>query len=245
MRSWIAVRFGDAHELERALHHPERRVAEAVHDPVGQGAVVRADAQGAPELPAAPDERREGVMEPLQLAVVFGVGVFAGGEFLLVGVVAGIDAHLLDMLDRLHRRGGQKVDVRHQRHGAEAGGGELLPDQPEALARRARSGRRSARSRSPPRPARCIGGRWPPRPACRWWSSTAAGAGSIRQRRRRRPSRRRWSGGRCGSGTRSKACGLPAAAGVRVRRAGAAGAAGAWVSGRSARASRTIRLTSK
>ena len=34
----------DPGELERAFHHPERRIAVAVHDPVGKRAVIRADA---------------------------------------------------------------------------------------------------------------------------------------------------------------------------------------------------------
>jgi len=72
-------------------------------------------------------------MEPLQLPVVFGVGIFAGCEFFLIGIVARIDAHFFHVLDRLHRRGGQKVNVRHQGHRAKTGGGELLPDLPEAF----------------------------------------------------------------------------------------------------------------
>jgi len=57
MRSWKSCDFRDVYELQRALHHAEGRVAKAIHDPVGQGAVVRANAQGASELPAAADER--------------------------------------------------------------------------------------------------------------------------------------------------------------------------------------------
>jgi hypothetical protein len=102
------VRLGDADELERALHHAERRVAVAVHDPVGERAVVRADAHRPAELLAAQHERRKRLVQPLQLAVVVRVGVLAHGELLLVGVVAGVHADLLDVLDRLHRGDGRK-----------------------------------------------------------------------------------------------------------------------------------------
>ena len=42
---------GDAGELERALDHAERRVAVAVHDAVGERAVVGADAHGDSRVP--------------------------------------------------------------------------------------------------------------------------------------------------------------------------------------------------
>ena len=42
--------------------------------------MVRPDAQRPAEFPAAPHERRERFMEPLQLALVLGIGVLAGGE---------------------------------------------------------------------------------------------------------------------------------------------------------------------
>ena len=122
-----AVGFRDADELEGGLHHPVRRITEAVHDAVGEGAVVRADAERAPEFLGAEDQRREGRVEALQLLGVGRVGVFQHRELLLVGVVAWVHADLLHVFDRLHRRGGQEVDVGHQRLG-EARRPELLPD---------------------------------------------------------------------------------------------------------------------
>src|SRR5690606_17046658 len=61
-----------------------------------------------------------------------GVGVFVNGEFLFVGVVARVDADFLDVFDRFHGGGGEKVDVRDERDVAEAGGGELFADGLEA-----------------------------------------------------------------------------------------------------------------
>ena len=124
----VAQAPADAEKLQRALHHAERRVAVAVHDAVAERTVVRADAQGAPELLAPQEERRHRLADALQLGVVVAVGILPHREFLFVRVVAGIDAHLLHVLDRLHRGGGQEMDVGHQRHVGEAGGGELLTD---------------------------------------------------------------------------------------------------------------------
>ena len=69
-----------------------------------------------PQLLAAPHQRGEALVEALPARGVLRVGVFADGEFLFVGVVAGIDAHLLDPLDRLHRGLGQEMDVGDERH---------------------------------------------------------------------------------------------------------------------------------
>ena len=54
---------GDAGELERALDHAERRVAVAVHDAVGERAVVGADAHGDAALLAELDQRREALVD--------------------------------------------------------------------------------------------------------------------------------------------------------------------------------------
>jgi hypothetical protein len=107
---------------------PSGRVAVAVHDPVAQRAVVRADPHRAAELLAALDEGRERLVEPLQLADVVRVAVVAHGEPLLVRIVARVDADLLDVLDGLHGRLGQEVDVGDEGDGAPTRGREARAD---------------------------------------------------------------------------------------------------------------------
>ncbi len=92
-----------------------------------------AEPAGAAELLAALHEGGERVVQALELGVVVGVRILADGEFLLVGVIAGVDADLLDVFDRLHGGGGEEVDVGDERDMAEAGGGELGADVLEAL----------------------------------------------------------------------------------------------------------------
>ena len=110
----------DVGELQRALHHAERRVTEAVHNAVGQRTVVRADADGALEPDALQHEGRELFFDALQLKGVLRVGVFLDRKFFGVGVVAGIHAHDFHPLHRFHRGFGFEMDVRHDRHMAAA-----------------------------------------------------------------------------------------------------------------------------
>ena len=110
----------DPGEFERALHHPERRVAVAVHDPVGKRTVIRADAHGAPVLLAKLDQRREPLADPLQLRRVLLVRVFENLELLRVGVIAGIDPDLLHPFRGFHGRLRLEMDVGHDRHLAAA-----------------------------------------------------------------------------------------------------------------------------
>ena len=112
-----ALVFANVEELERALDHAERGVAEAVHDAVGERAVVGADAQRAAELLAAPHQRPEARGGVLHLFAPIGVAVFADGKLLLVGEVARIDAHLLDVLGGDQRGVGREMDVGDERHG--------------------------------------------------------------------------------------------------------------------------------
>ena len=77
--------------------------------------MVGADAHADAQLLGTLDQRREDALDSLQLGAVLGVGVLANREFLLVGVVAGVDADLVDVLDRPHGCGRREVDVRHQR----------------------------------------------------------------------------------------------------------------------------------
>ncbi len=94
--------------------------------------MVGADAQRAAELFATQDERRNRFLDTPELGLVGGVGVFEHGELLFVGVVARVDADFFDVLDGLHGGGGQEVDVGHERHVGEAGGGEFFADGLEA-----------------------------------------------------------------------------------------------------------------
>ena len=78
--------------------------------------MVGADAQRAAELPAAAHERAEALGDALHLLGVLRVAVLAHLELLLVGVVARVDPHLLDVLGRDQRRVRREVDVGDERH---------------------------------------------------------------------------------------------------------------------------------
>ena len=118
---------GDPRELQRAFDHAERRVAVVVHDPVGQRAVVGADPHRAAERLAELHQRDEFLADLGDFLGVFVVGVFADGELLLVDVVAGVDADLLDPAGGLERGVGLEMDVGDQRDLA-AGGADLAGD---------------------------------------------------------------------------------------------------------------------
>ena len=120
----VAVLARDAGELDGALDHAGGRVAEAVHDAVGERAVVGADAHGDAARLAEIDERLEGLVDAGEFLLVLVVGVLADGEFLFVGEVAGIDADFLDPLRGFHGGVGLEVDVGDDGDVA-AGGGEL------------------------------------------------------------------------------------------------------------------------
>ena len=112
------VLAADAGEFQRALDHAERRVAVAIHDAVGKRAVVRADAQAAVQPFGFKHERREFLFDPLQFSGVLLIGVFLGGKFLGIGVIARIHPHDLDPFHRFHRRFGLEMDVGDNRHEA-------------------------------------------------------------------------------------------------------------------------------
>ena len=120
----VAVLAGDAGELDGAFDHAGGRVAEAVHDAVGERAVVGADAHGDAARLAEVDEGLEGLVDAGEFLVVLVVGVLADGEFLFVGEVAGVDADFLDPLRGFHGGVGLEVDVGDDGDVA-AGGGEL------------------------------------------------------------------------------------------------------------------------
>ena len=114
------VLAADAGELQRALDHAQRGVAVAVHDAVGERAVVGADAQGALQLLQLQHERGELLLDAAQFGGVGVVGVFLDGKLLGVGVVAGIDAHHLDPVRGFHRGVRLEVNVGHDGHEAAA-----------------------------------------------------------------------------------------------------------------------------
>ena len=123
----VAVVAGDAGELQGALAHAEWGIAVAVHDPVGKGAVVRADPHRAAEILAKQDERCELLAYPFQLRLVLVVRVFADLEFLLVSIVAGVHADFLHPFRGLHGGVGFEMNVGDQRHVA-TGGADFAGD---------------------------------------------------------------------------------------------------------------------
>ena len=73
----VVVLAGDAHELERRLDHARRRIAVAVHDAVGQGAVIGADAHGDAAVLALEHQRREALFDAIDLRGVVLVRILA------------------------------------------------------------------------------------------------------------------------------------------------------------------------
>ena len=111
----IAEIAGDPGKLEGAFHHPEGRVAVAIHDAIAQASVVRADSHRDPMFLAELDERGKFFPNAGEFRVVLRVRVFAHSELLLVRVVAWIDAHLFHPLCRFHGRFRLEMDVCDQR----------------------------------------------------------------------------------------------------------------------------------
>ena len=103
-------------KLQRTFHHAERRIAVAVHDPVAQRTVIRADAHGDAARPAQFDQGRELFPDTPDLGRILLVAVFAHREFFRVGIVARVDPHLVHPLGGLERRVGLEMNVGHQRH---------------------------------------------------------------------------------------------------------------------------------
>ena len=90
------------------LDHPQGGVSEAVHDAVGEGAVVGPDAHRDSARLALLHQGREALLEALQLGLVLGVRVLAHGEALAIGEVPGVDAHLLHVVGRARAAAGEK-----------------------------------------------------------------------------------------------------------------------------------------
>ena len=129
--------FVDAHfrELESRRDHSVGGVAVAADNSVGKRAVVCADAYRAPKLFTSTNERHELRAGFFDVRGIFGFGIV--GRFaraLFVGEIAWVDADFFDVLDRLHRRCGQEVNVGDERS-RETRRPEFLGDVPESLCR--------------------------------------------------------------------------------------------------------------
>ena len=95
--------------------------------------MVGADAQRTTERFRPQHQRRKRLVQAGKLPVVVGVRVVPHREFFLVGVVARVDADFFDVLHCFHRGARQKMNVRHERDMAKAGGRELLTNGSETL----------------------------------------------------------------------------------------------------------------
>ena len=65
--------------------------------------MIGADAHRATELLAAQDDRRKRYVQAFEFFRVGGVGIFRDGKLLFVGIIARIDADLLDVFGGFHR----------------------------------------------------------------------------------------------------------------------------------------------
>ena len=121
----------DLSELDGRLRHTLRRVAIATHDALRQRAVIGADAHSGVMRLTNLYQRGHPLPYPLQLVLILLLGELQLAS-IAVGVVAGVNAHLL------HQRGGHlgglgvEVDVGHQWHLA-AALQQLLLDAAEVL----------------------------------------------------------------------------------------------------------------
>ena len=107
---------GNLSKLNRALHHPLRRIAKAVQNAVGQGAVVGPDAHRAAMLPAKQHQGRKLLPQAVQFLTVFGVRILPHFKLLLVDEIARINAYLLHPLGGLHGGVRLEMNISYQRH---------------------------------------------------------------------------------------------------------------------------------
>jgi len=92
----------DPGEFQRAFHHPEWRVAVAIHNSIGKRSVIRADPHGDAALLAKIDQRRKPFADSIQLGCVLLIAVFANQKLFRVGVIARIDSHLVHPFRSFH-----------------------------------------------------------------------------------------------------------------------------------------------
>ena len=114
----IAEIAGDPGKLKGTFHHTERRIAEAVHDPVTERSVVGSYAHRHPALPTELHERCKTFPDPVNLRLVLGIGVIADVEFLGIGEVARVDTNLLNPMCSFHGGLRLEMDVGDQRNSA-------------------------------------------------------------------------------------------------------------------------------
>ena len=110
----------DPREFESAFYHSQWRVAVPIQNAIRKRAVVCPDTHGDPPLLAKIDKGRKPLPNPIQLARVLLIGVFADNEFLRIGVIARVDPHLFHPFGRLHCCFGLEMDVGDNRHIAAA-----------------------------------------------------------------------------------------------------------------------------
>ena len=111
----VVVLAEDAQKLQCGLHHALRRIAVAVHHAVGKRTVVGADTQSASMFFEVRNQRQQRCFDALQFLGVLCVGVLPHLKLLAVGVVSGVDAHLLDELTGGDRERRAEMDVGHKR----------------------------------------------------------------------------------------------------------------------------------
>ncbi|OPZ68533.1 MAG: hypothetical protein BWY82_02524 [Verrucomicrobia bacterium ADurb.Bin474] len=104
----------DPDDLKRTLDHSFGCISEAVHDPVGKGAVVGADAQGSSKFFAAENQWTDFLIELLKCLLIVGFRVGFDLEAFGVGVVSGVDSDLLDMFGCFEGGLWEKMNVGHE-----------------------------------------------------------------------------------------------------------------------------------
>ena len=112
----VVVVAANTQEFHGAFYHAFRRVAVAAHDAVRQRTVVGSDAHGPTESLAFQHQRRESLADAFEFLCVRCIGVLDVFESFFVGVVAGVDADLLDVVRSDFGGVGRKVDVGDKGH---------------------------------------------------------------------------------------------------------------------------------
>ena len=107
---------GNPEEFQCGLCHAPRGIAEAIHDPVGEGTVVCSYTHRPTQFFASEHEGAECFVEALEFLLILGVGIFPGLKFFTVGIVTRIDTDFFDMLRGFHGCLRHEMNIRHQRN---------------------------------------------------------------------------------------------------------------------------------